>query len=123
MAGYVKELLQDQSLFDGEDMEAGSELHIARIDLYSSLEALYKKGVLDDRHLIALNLYYLGDHRAQLLTVPDVEALLSFAMRQLAEFSGYTDELFIKHALTRYPKYATLEKVFIRNLEKIGETF
>jgi len=102
-------------------MEAGSDLHVTRIDLYHTLDTLYKKGVLDDRHILSLDLYFtkcIG-----LRNIPDVETLLSFALKQLAEHSGYTDEVFIKRALSKYPKWSTIKNALVQNVEKLGDTF
>jgi hypothetical protein len=125
IAGYTRELLRDLSLLDVEDIEAGSELHIARTDLYSAIEALYAAHILTDAHILALNLYYMGNFQNQLMHVPNIEALLSFALKQITHYAGheYSDAAFIQRALLRYPKYKTIREALMQNLEKMGDTF
>ncbi len=122
MAGYLRELLRDITLVDHEEVEAGSESHIARIDIYNGIEALYAQGVLQDTHILALNNYFIGDSHWQL--VPGIQELLSFALKQLEHKVGseYTDESFIKRCLTKYPKYAKMQQVLVNDLIQMGDT-
>lgn len=126
MSGYVRELLRDCSLYDHENIGVGSELHIKYIDLYHALDKLYKQGLIDDRHVLALDFYYHGDMVGQLHKVSGVQELLSFVLAQIANEAGYeySDESFVSLALTQhYPQYKRSEVAFVRNLQKYGDTF
>lgn len=123
MAGYVRELLRDLSLTDEEELGAGSDWHVHRIDLYEAITRLYDRGTLDDRHILALEKYYLGDSGWQ--TIPGIDELLSFALKQIEQYAGveYTDEVFIKRCLTKYPNYSRIEQALVKNLIRLGDTF
>jgi hypothetical protein len=126
MAGYVKELLLDLTLFEQEDMGqfVGTDFHHTRLDLLSALEKLYQNNQINDSHILALALFLDGSSKESLfLYVPNAVELLRFCLKQLEHESMYTDDEFIQWALTTRQNYVKIKSALVRDLISIGDNF
>lgn len=97
MSAYARELLKDC-------VNGKADISV-RVDLYTTIYMLYNKKIITKQHLYIVDLYLSGFSITEIEQYyENVSDILYMFFCNLAEYSGYTDEVFVDKYRFKYQK-------------------